>query len=67
MIISLTVGLTGKDWEPTNATRYYAQANDDGEFAFGSTAKEAENNLRKRLLDLKAERLTRLFTPSIHQ
>ena len=67
MIISLTVGLTGKDWEPTDRNRYFAQADDDGLYAFGSTAKEAENNLRKRLLDLKAERLTRLFTPSIHQ
>lgn len=36
-------GLTGEDWEPTAATKFYAQAGDT--YAFGATELEAVNTL----------------------
>lgn len=61
MVEQMTVGLTGPDWKPTDRTRYFAQVNDSGLFAFGASPLEARNNLRMRLLDAKAERLNKLF------
>ncbi len=40
---AVTVGLTGPDWEPTEATKMYAQHGD--KFAFGRTDDEAVDSL----------------------
>lgn len=43
---TISIGETGPDWEPTQATRYYAQRG-EGKFAFGATEREAFENLLK--------------------
>ena len=55
----IETGLTGEDWEPTEATRYYAQVvlKDErafAEFAFGATPEAAESALRAKLDAAKA-------------
>lgn len=47
--VQITFGLTGEDWEPTEATRYYAQVLPEGESAFGSTARQAVLNLMEKI------------------
>lgn len=43
----VTVELTGPDWEPTSATKYYAQLGK--EFAFGPTKKDAVAALKRKV------------------
>lgn len=42
-VLPVVIGETGPDWEPTEATKYYAQLGE--RYAFGATPAEALNNL----------------------
>lgn len=44
---AITIDLTGPDWEPTEATRYFAQR-EGGTFDFGPTPEAALTALLKR-------------------
>lgn len=45
--VSIGVGETGPDWEPSKNNRYFAQILPDKAYGFGRTEKEALENLRK--------------------
>lgn len=47
---TISIGETGPDWEPTPATRYYAQRESTTEIGWGATEREAFEDLMKKEL-----------------
>lgn len=45
----IVVDLTSEEWEPTEATKYFAQLLPQGDFAFGATEEAALAALMEKL------------------